>query len=48
MSTKTTKLQHQQSVSIEKEGLYKDACIIIEQAQVAAYRSVNETLIKRN
>ena len=28
--------------------LYQDACTIIEQAQVAAYRSVNETLIKRN
>ena len=30
------------------EGLYEDACIIIEQAQSAAYRAVNETLIKRN
>ncbi|MBQ6746529.1 MAG: hypothetical protein IJR07_05745 [Bacteroidaceae bacterium] len=28
--------------------LYQDACTIIEQAQVAAYRAVNETLIKRN
>ena len=48
MSTKTTKQQHQQMTTIEKEGLYQDACIIIEQAQVAAYRSVNEMLIKRN
>ena len=29
-------------------GLFGDACSIIEQAQAAAYRSVNETLIKRN
>lgn len=29
-------------------GLLGDACAIIEQAQAAAYRSVNETLIKRN
>ena len=28
--------------------LYQDACTIIEQAQVSAYRAVNETLIKRN
>ena len=28
--------------------LYQDACNIIEQAQVSAYRAVNETLIKRN
>ena len=28
--------------------LFQDACAIIEQAQVAAYRQVNETLIKRN
>ena len=30
------------------EGLFRDACSIIEQAQVAAYRTVNEVLIKRN
>lgn len=29
-------------------GLFQDACVIIEQAQTAAYRAVNETLIKRN
>ena len=28
--------------------LFQDACTIIEQAQAAAYRQVNETLIKRN
>ncbi len=28
--------------------LYQDACTIIEHAQVAAYRSINEALIKRN
>ena len=35
-------------VIISNENLYQDACNIIEQAQVAAYRGVNETLIKRN
>ena len=30
------------------DGLYHDACNIIEQAQETAYRAVNETLIKRN
>ena len=28
--------------------LFQDACTIIEQAQSAAYRQVNETLIMRN
>ena len=28
--------------------LFQDACTIIEQAQAAAYRQVNEMLIKRN
>ena len=32
----------------ENDGLYQDACNIIEQAQAVAYRAVNETLIKRN
>ncbi|MDE7074092.1 MAG: hypothetical protein K2O69_03450, partial [Odoribacter sp.] len=32
----------------EANGLFHDACIIIEQAQKSAYLSVNETLIKRN
>ena len=30
------------------DGLYKDACLIIDKAQQAAYHVVNETLIKRN
>ena len=32
----------------EANGLYQDACNIIEQAQATAYRAVNEALIKRN
>ena len=28
--------------------LFQDACLIIDEAQHAAYRQVNETLIKRN
>lgn len=32
----------------EANGLFHDACIIIEQAQKSAYLAVNETLIKRN
>ena len=31
-----------------EDGLYCDACNIIEQARKTAYRAVNETLIKRN
>ena len=30
------------------EGLYKDACLIIDKAQQTAYCAVNEMLIKRN
>ena len=30
------------------DGLYKDACLIIDKAQQTAYHAVNETLIKRN
>ncbi len=33
---------------IPQNELYNDACAIIEQARVYAYRSVNETLVKRN
>ncbi len=33
---------------LSQEGLLKDSCIIIEQAQQSAYKAVNETLIKRN
>ena len=32
----------------QENVLYQDACTIIEQAKAAAYRAVNETLIKRN
>ena len=32
----------------QNDGLFQDACIIIDQAQATAYRQVNETLIKRN
>ncbi|MGM9695208.1 MAG: YhcG family protein [Alloprevotella sp.] len=33
---------------LQQNQLYLDSCSIIEQAQSAAYRAVNETLIKRN
>lgn len=33
---------------LSQEGLLKDSCVIIEQAQLSAYQAVNETLIKRN
>lgn len=48
MGKEITKQQIRQENKAETEGLYNDACVIIEQAQVAAYRSLNETLIKRN
>ena len=32
----------------QEKQLFLDSCSIIEQAQSAAYRSVNEMLIKRN
>jgi len=35
-------------VKKNNSDLYKDACLIIDQAQETAYRAVNETLIKRN
>ena len=37
-----------QATATEPDGLYRDACVIIEQAQAVAYRAVNEVLIKRN
>ena len=37
-----------QKVASNADSLYQDVCVIIEQSQVAAYRAVNETLIKRN
>ncbi|MBR6287372.1 MAG: DUF1016 family protein [Bacteroidaceae bacterium] len=45
---KTDAIQDSSIAKPETEGLYKDACSIIEQAQATAYRAVNETLIKRN
>ena len=33
---------------IVTQSLIQDACVIIDQAQAAAYYAVNETLIKRN
>ena len=41
-------IQDTQATIIEPDGLYRDACVIIEQAQAVAYRAVNEVLIKRN
>ena len=41
-------IQDTQATATEPDGLYKDACVIIEQAQAVAYRAVNEVLIKRN
>ena len=32
----------------QDNALFQDACIIIDQAQKAAYRQINEILIKRN
>ena len=37
-----------EEISSLTEGLFQDACAIIEQAQSVAYRTVNEILIKRN
>ena len=31
-----------------QDVLYNDACVIIEQAKIVAYKSVDEILIKRN
>ncbi|MBO4529145.1 MAG: DUF1016 family protein [Paludibacteraceae bacterium] len=33
---------------VSSQGLFQDTCAIIEQAQLVAYRAVNEILIKRN
>ena len=38
----------QKAATASQESLMQDACVIIDQAQAAAYRSVNEILIKRN
>ena len=48
MSDNKSVIQDSSGAMPETEGLYQDACTIIEQAQATAYRSVNEILIKRN
>ena len=48
MSDNKSVIQDSSGAMPETEGLYRDACTIIEQAQATAYRSVNEVLIKRN
>lgn len=48
MTNNKTFKQSPLSKTSESDGLYQDACIIIEQAQATAYRAVNEILIKRN
>ena len=40
--------QNKTEITSPHGELFKDACSIIEQARAAAYRSVNDTLIKRN
>ena len=42
------KVNMKDNTPIEKSSLFNDACTIIEQAQHAAYRAVNVTLIMRN
>ena len=48
MSEDIIKTQNLLKENPNSDVLYQDACTIIEQAQSAAYRAVNETLIKRN
>jgi len=48
MSEDIIKTQNRLKENPNSDVLYQDACAIIEQAQVSAYRVVNETLIKRN
>lgn len=48
MSDDSSVIQDASPLRPETDGLYKDACSIIEQAQAVAYRAVNEVLIKRN
>ena len=49
MANKDIILQQGETSAILSQGeLYNDACSIIEQAQVSAYRSVDEIIIKRN
>ena len=48
MNKETDIIQETTDIESKAEGLYQDACSIIEQAQATAYRAINETLIKRN
>ena len=48
MSNNIHAIQDTSPLRPEANGLYQDACTIIEQAQAMAYRAVNEVLIKRN
>lgn len=48
MSEDIIKKQNSMMENPNSDVLYQDACTIIDQAQVSAYRAVNETLIKRN
>ena len=49
MTNKDIIRQQGEFLAILSQGeLYGDACSIIEQAQTSAYRSINDTLIKRN
>ncbi len=48
MSKQTDIPKPPEGTKLEADGLYQDACSIIEQAQATAYRIVNEILIKRN
>ena len=48
MSEDIIKKQKPLAENPNSDVLYQDACTIIDQAQVSAYRAVNETLIKRN
>lgn len=43
MAKKETNIQKSSN-----DSLYQDACLIIDQAQQTAYRTINETLVKRN
>lgn len=43
MAIKETNIQKSSN-----DGLYQDACLIIDQALQAAYHTINETLVKRN
>ena len=40
--------KNEEMLLVSSQGLFQDACAIIEQAQLVAYRAVNEILIKRN